>query len=852
MPILHEQEIQGVIEIAVFKPLEAQQQDLLDTLVNSLGVVLDSNAQRQMTEKLLERSERLREELKQRQDEISSANESLLEQTESLEKQKRDIETKNRQIEEAMAAVQQQAQEIEQASRYKSEFLANMSHELRTPLNSLLILSKSLMDNREGNLTEEQVESSRVIYDGGQDLLRLINDILDLSKVEAGMLQVQWETVRLADTARNVERQLEHQATRKNIDFECDVEESVPNEVITDGLRLEQILKNLLSNAIKFTQRGSVKLRVTNASPETLFRRSELRADGTIALVVSDTGIGIPKEKQQAIFEAFQQADGSTTRCYGGTGLGLTISRQLARLLGGEIHVDSVPQEGSTFTLFIPKEKPADAAELEACSLIATQQAATSRSGAATQVQQTRRNRRESDAQGERAFDNSRPASVQDEARTSLPDTTAPQENEPEEPAIVIDDRRSIRPGDKTVLLIEDDEVLVKVLLKQIRQRGYKCLVAGDGVTGLQLADQYSPSCILLDLMIPFIDGFDFLRLLKEDLSTRHIPVCTISAHDPETMPQKLGAIGHIAKPIAPDDLDRAFEQFEYVLGATTNTLLVVEDNDDTQVAITALLDSDSLEIVRAKSAEEACEQVADRHFDCIVTDLRLPGMTGIELIGRLHQYENCRATPIIVYTGKGLQGDDCAILNRYAARVVTKGDGVPAMLLDAVSVFLHRGDASLEESQREAIHSLHDPNETLRGKHVLVVDDDVRNAFAMSRTLGDAGLNVAVADNGELALEKLDSEPAIDIVLMDIMMPVMNGYEAISRIRQRDQFHSLPIIALTAKGMSEDRDKAIEVGANDYLTKPVDIDRLLTMIKMWLHSAKTGMIADDEELISR
>ena len=850
VPILHEQEVMGVMEFAVFKPLDDRQQDLLNTLVGSLGVILDSNSRRQITEELLDRSEKLREELKRRQDEISSANESLLKQTESLEQQKRHIETKNQQIEDAMTRVQQQAEEIEQASKYKSEFLANMSHELRTPLNSLLILSKSLMDNREGNLTDEQVESSRVIYDGGQDLLRLINDILDLSKVEAGMLQVQWEPVRLADTVRSIERQLEHLAANKHIEFTCRISDALPNEVITDGLRLEQILKNLLSNAIKFTEAGSVTLELEEVPSDTVLRRQGLRPGNTIALSVIDTGIGIPEDKQQAIFHAFQQADGSTTRCYGGTGLGLTISRQLAHLLGGEIHVHSVPGEGSTFTLFIPKQKPAAA---DPANTGASSPAVGNGFDDATQrlkpsLQTVQAARRESKGAGqpapvEEAGDHERPPVPVQADRNSNDHSGLP---DADQSGIVTDDRRGIRPGDKTVLLIEDDEVLVKVLLKQIRQRGYKCLVAGDGVTGLQLADEYSPSCILLDLMIPFIDGFDFLRLLKDDLATRHIPVCTISAHDPDTMPQKLGAINHIAKPIAPEDLDRIFEQFEHVLSATTNTLLVVEDNDDTQVAIATLLKSDNLEIVQAMSAEEACELVADRRFDCIVCDLKLPGISGIELIGRLQQYENFQTTPVIVYTGRGLQGDDCTILNRYAVRVVMKASGAPAMLLDAVSLFLHRGDKSLEESQREAIRSLHGPNETLQGRNVLVVDDDVRNAFAMSKTLGDAGLNVTIADNGELGLEKLNSDPSIDIVLMDIMMPVLNGYDAISRIREQDRFQTLPIIALTAKGMSEDRDKAIAVGANDYLTKPVDIDRLLAMMKMWLHSANTGLIGGD------
>ena len=845
VPVLFENEVLGVIEVASFTQFDARQQNLLTVICDSLGVIIDSNYGRQVTEQLLERSEKLRRDLKKQQDEISAANESLLEQTASLEQQKRDIEAKNKQIEEAMQRVQTQAEELRLASKYKSEFLANMSHELRTPLNSLLILSKSLMENRERNLTEEQVESARVIYDGGQDLLRLINDILDLSKVEAGMLQVQLENVPLMEVTRSMERQLEHVAIKKGLQLFTKIDATVPSEITTDGMRLEQILKNLLSNAIKFTSQGTVTLQIQLAAKSTVLQNPNWNSQQMLSFSVIDTGIGIPEEQQQAIFEAFQQADGSTTRCFGGTGLGLTISRQLAKLLGGEIQLESQVGQGSTFTLFLPlqhAEKALDdnvkngSQSDSSLSQIPALSSSHSPNGGSISLRTEN-----GSTTGQDIGDSGLGQKLKD--ITALHNISATP-HESDEDKIIIDDRRSIRPGDKTVLLIEDDEVLAKVLAQQIRQKKYKCLVAGDGVTGLQLADQYNPSCILLDLMIPYIDGFDFLRLLKEDLSTRHIPVCTISANNPETLPQKLGALDHIDKPIEPEALDRIFEIFEEVLKKSTSEVLVVEDDDEAQFALKTLLKGKGLNITQAKSGEQACVFVENQHFDCIVTDLRLPGMSGTELVRKLHQFDNCQITPIIVYTGKGLNAEECKVLNRYAVRVVMKANDSPVQLLDAVSLYLHRGVELLEESQQEAIHSLHDPYEALEGRKVLLVDDDVRNAFAMSKTLGDSKMNVTIADNGQLALEKLHSDTEFDIVLMDIMMPVMNGYEAIQTIRESQQFDALPIIALTAKGMSEDRDKAISSGANDYLTKPVDIDRLLAMMKMWLHNSRTRQLA--------
>lgn len=836
LPILFEEDVLAVIELASFKPFTGIEHELLEQLSDTLGVVIQAANSRQKTEALLRESQLLTEELQTQQEELRTANEELEEQTlmlkqseekmriqseelqaineeleektNYLEVQKADIEKQNAFIQLSKQDLEEKAKELELASQYKSEFLANMSHELRTPLNSLLILSKSLSSNEDGNLNEDQIESAKIIHSGGLDLLTLINDILDLSKVEAGKLDIQMEEVRLDDLLQSIRYQFNPVAKQKGLSFILKLDDQIPEIVTTDGQRTEQILKNLLSNAFKFTASGSVTVEIARAGKGTTYQNNHLKENGAIALTVTDTGIGIPASKQQAIFEAFQQADGTTSRKYGGTGLGLTISRELAKLLGGEIHMRSTEGKGSSFTLYLPFGGAANTEMSE--TKIASIKAEVAESVDSLQI----------------SSELLIASTIEDHLQAAQPAKT-----------FLPDDREHLRNTvqDKVILTVEDDPAFAKILMDMSYKKGFKCLAAGDGFSALQLAKQYIPSAILLDLGLPDMDGLKVLDHLKYHNETRHIPVHIISGRDKSSDSLQRGAIGYLSKPIQAEDIEAVFNKIEHKLQERIQQVLVVEDDLNNQKAIHELLKHKKVDIHSVSTGKDGLQLMRSQPFDCVILDLTLPDMTGFELLQQLVVDPEGSIPPIIINTGKELTQEEYKELNHFTDSIVIKGANSPDRLLDEVSLFLHSVHKSLPQAYKEMIRMVRDSDESLKGRKILLVDDDLRNTFALSKVLRKHGLDVVMADNGKLALDKLESETGIELVIMDIMMPVMDGYEAIGHIRTMPKFQSLPIIALTAKAMTGDREKCIERGANDYMTKPVDTDKLLSLIRVWL-----------------
>ncbi|WFA20860.1 response regulator [Paenibacillus mucilaginosus] len=838
LPVLYQDEVVAVLELATFGGFTDIQRDLLHQLTELLGVMIQSVVGRQRTEELLRESQELAEELQTQQEELRTANEELEEQTRMLkqseeklrvqseelqaineeleektnylEHQKADIERQNAEIQHSKTELEKKAEELALASRYKSEFLANMSHELRTPLNSLLILAKSLAANDEGNLTEDQIESAKIIHSGGLDLLTLINDILDLSKVEAGKMDIHREEVRLAGMLRHLQNQFGHVAQEKGLVFKLELAPGLPETIVTDSQRAEQILKNLLSNAFKFTSQGSVSVRIYAPGPGTRFFSGALVPEETVALEVRDTGIGIPAGKQRAIFEAFQQADGSTSRQYGGTGLGLTISRELARLLGGEIQLQSREGEGSVFTLFLP----AGGSRVQAGGPGAAQEAV-----------------RPSEPEAPRSGLTQEPEDV--------PSPASAEADLPAQPAKVFipDDREAIRSaeGEKVLLIVEDDPKFAKVLMDLSRRKGFRCLAAGDGFSALQLAKQYVPTAILLDLGLPDMSGLKVLDHLKFHSETRHIPVHIVSGRNESAASLQKGAIGFLPKPVAAEELEGVFARFEDALQERIKQVLVVEDDAGNQKAIQELLRGKNVEIHSVFSGRDALERMKSQTYDCVILDLKLPDMTGFEMLQRLVAEGEKALPPVIINTGKELTQEEYRELGSFTDSIVIKGVNSPERLLDEVSLFLHSVKRALPDERKPSLRPMEETDVSLKGRKILLVDDDLRNTFALSKVLRQHGLNVVMADNGKLALEKLESEDGVELVIMDIMMPVMDGYEAMKRIRANPKHAALPIIALTAKAMAGDREKSIEGGANDYMTKPVDTDKLLSLIRVWL-----------------
>ncbi|MEP6671953.1 MAG: response regulator, partial [Chthoniobacter sp.] len=791
LPVLFEGETKAVIELASLHAFTDAHLNFLEQLTQSIGVVLNTIEATMRTEGLLQQSQQLTAELQSGQKELQQTNEELEQKAQQLAEQNAEVERKNKEIEQARSALEEKAAELALTSKYKSEFLANMSHELRTPLNSILILGQQLAENGAGNLSEKQVDFARNIHSAGADLLNLINDILDLSKIESGTVAVEAEEITFNSLRESVERNFRHIADNKSLPFVLEFDPNLPRHFTTDSKRLQQIIKNLLSNAFKFTAQGEVSMKV-HAAPEGWSADHPVlkRAPSVIALAISDTGIGIAPEKQRLIFEAFQQADAGTSRKYGGTGLGLAISRELATLLGGEIRLNSVPHEGSTFTLYLPLNYigPAAATIRVAGTLHSTQTV------------------------------------------TALPVLPVAREEE------IADDRDSLQPGDTTLLIVEDDPHYARVLLGLARDKGFKALVAMRGQQALTLARQYQPTAITLDIFLPDMLGWTVLNNLKLDPATRHIPVQIISLDEERQHGLSHGAFSYMVKPATTEDLDVAFDRIRTFAAPRKKRLLVVEDNDLERQSIVELLDHDDIEITTVGTGAAALEALLDKPFDCGVLDLRLPDMSGFELLDKIQAESNLRDVPIVVFTGKELSRDEESHLKTVAKSIVLKDVQSPERLLDETALFLHRIVANLPEAKRNMLEQLHKSNEALRGRKVLIVDDDARNIFALSIVLENQEMEILSATNGRHAIELIESTPELSMVLMDIMMPEMDGYETMRRIRNIARFRSLPILALTAKAMKGDREKCLEAGASDYIAKPVNTDQLLSLLRVWLH----------------
>jgi HAMP domain-containing protein/CheY-like chemotaxis protein/signal transduction histidine kinase len=859
LPVLFEGEVKAVIELASFLPFSQIHQLFLDQFAESVGVVINMISANMRTAELLEQSqgltlelqsqsEELRKQqeelkrsnaeleaqattlrtseelLKDQQEELQQVNEELEEKASLLAEQNRKVESKNEEVEAARLALEEKAEQLALSSKYKSEFLANMSHELRTPLNSLLILARLLSENKDGNLSAKQVEFAQTILTSGSDLLNLINDVLDLSKVEAGKMDVNPTEIRLSDFKEFVERSFNQLADQKGLGFHVDLVSDLPQTILTDGGRLQQVLKNLLSNAFKFTEQGDVTLTVRRAEKGRRFLNPALEATPEVlAFSVSDTGVGIPKDKQRLIFEAFQQADGTTSRKYGGTGLGLSISREIARLLGGEIRVESGENQGSTFTLFlplryIPRQDGPDRDPIR----ISNYPSLVRNMGAPRRTTPVRAEPPSRDQRRKPSGD----ALQYRPERRAVPQT------------MIADDRERIEEGDRTVLVIENDQNFAKILLDMARDKGYKAVVELDGEAGLEAARDIRPDAITLDIDMPGMDGLEVLDRLKRDPETRHVPVHIISGVEQKRAGLNAGAIAFLAKPVSKEALDAAFARISTFIDTVPKNLLVVEDNDAQRRSIVELIADDDVEIIAVGSAEEALGKLHERHFDCMVLDLglRTGDMSGFDLLEQVKSDSDNHDLPIIIYTGKELSPEDETKIKKYAETIIVKDVKSPERLLDETALFLHRVEAKLPEQKRKMLEHLHDADSVVAGKNILVVDDDVRNIFSLTSMLEDHGMVVRFAENGKQALEQLKKDANVDAVLMDVMMPEMDGYETTRAIRAMDQFKSLPIIALTAKAMKGDREKCIAAGASDYITKPVDTEQLLSLLRVWLY----------------
>jgi HAMP domain-containing protein/CheY-like chemotaxis protein/signal transduction histidine kinase len=816
LPILFEQQVKAVIEIASLDRFTETHLSFLDQLMESIGVVLNTIEANSRTESLLTQSQSLAQELQQ-------TNQELAEKARLLSEQNIEVERKNREVEQAKLALEEKATQLALSSKYKSEFLANMSHELRTPLNSLLILAQQLSDNPEGNLSGKQVEFARTIHGSGSDLLTLINDILDLSKIESGTVTLDVSEYRFANLRNYVDRTFRHMAEAKHLGFQVDLADNLPTALMTDTTRLQQVLKNLLSNAFKFTSHGQVALSISLVtSGWTADHPHLLHADAVLAFSVRDTGVGIPSDKLQLIFEAFQQADGSTARKYGGTGLGLSISRELARLLGGEIRVESTVNLGSTFTLYLPYNRAGfinyEQTRQPQPARFAAPQLATS----APVVQTVQASAPE--------------AELEHEVVTVPTVTVTDVSTGVVEYATLLDDRGLIAPGDPSVLIVEDDERFAKTLLDFAREKNFKGIVTYRGDSALSLARDYLPSAIMLDIDLPDIDGLTVLDRLKRDPSTRHIPVHVLSALRERERALRQGAISYINKPVSREALQEEFKRIQKFLMGGKRSLLVVEDDMAQRESIVSLIGDADVHIVTVETGAAAMTALSEHQFDCMVLDLTLPDISGFDLLDQIGKLPQLRDLPIVIYTAKELSRKDVTKLKRYAKTIVVKDARSPERLLDETALFLHRSQASLPDAQRKMLEEIHALDGGLAGRKVLIVDDDLRNIFALSSLLERQQMQVLFAENGRDGIEVLEKDPTIEIVLMDIMMPEMDGYDTMRAIRRIPKFKSLPIITLTAKAMKGDRDKCIAAGASDYITKPVDVAQLLSMMRVWLH----------------
>jgi HAMP domain-containing protein/CheY-like chemotaxis protein/signal transduction histidine kinase len=790
LPVLFENQVKAVIELASVSTFTTSQMAFLEQLTDSIGIVLNSIEATMQTEGLLTQSQQLAGELQTQQKELQQTNEQLEQKAQQLAERNVEVERKNQEIEQARRALEEKATELSLTSKYKSEFLANMSHELRTPLNSILILGQQLTENPDGNLTVKQVEFARTIHGAGTDLLNLISDILDLSKIESGTVTVEAEDILTTNLLETVGRPFRHEAENRQLTFDVAIDPHLGRSIYTDSKRLQQVLKNLLSNAFKFTAEGGVRLSVSAALGGWSAEHPVLdHSPAVVAFEVSDTGIGIPQDKQKLIFEAFQQADAGTSRKYGGTGLGLAISRELASLLGGEIHLQSTPGKGSVFTLYLPLKYSGPT--------IAPRTSTPSQHGAAPAL----------------------PAVTQERVTEQLPD-----------------DRLSLEPGDTILLIVEDDPHYARVLVDLARDKGFKILVAARGAEALDLAKQYQPAAISLDVFLPDMLGWTVLSQLKHNPLTRHIPVQIITLDEDRQHALARGAFSFVNKPTTTEGVAAALSQIKEYAKPRRKRLLIVEDNAAEQMSIKELLGHDDIEIVTADTGAGALTTLRDHPCDCVVLDLRLPDMSGFEVLDSIRKDDSLPDVPVVVFTGRELSVEEDAELHTMARSIVVKGVESPERLLDETSLFLHRVITELPTEKQRMLEKLNSSDEDLVGRTALLVDDDARNIFALSSVLERRGMKVLTATTGSEAVALVGSHPEIAVVLMDIMMPHMDGYQTIGVIRTDPAFRRLPIIALTAKAMKGDREKCLEAGASDYLAKPVNTEQLLLAIRMWLH----------------
>lgn len=822
----------AVIELGSLRVFNETEMEFMNMVGENLGIAYQSTFSRSQTKELLEETQRQAEELEAQQEELKQSNEELMEKTGLLERseaelkaQQEELQQTNEELEEkanllqdqkerlelAKIEIENKARELEVTSKYKSEFLANMSHELRTPLNSILILSQMMAENKSGHLGDKEVEFAKNIYTSGTDLLDLINEILDLAKVEAGRLELEVEQFGLSELTGNLVPLFEGISKNKSITFTTDVDDAQVGPISSDPKRIEQVLRNLLSNAFKFTGRdGAVSLRARKVRPPAHIRNRELASHNAIlAIDVEDDGIGIPADKLGLIFEAFQQADGSTKRQYGGTGLGLSISRELAHALGGEIGVVSAEGKGSTFTLYLPLQyDPALSSSVDKTISLRSQPVAPS--PAMPRVKQT-----------QRASD--KPVAIEGE------------ENEDTNP--LEDDRNTLKATDRLILILEDDLDFARILLELVRERKFKGVVATRGNVGLSYARHYRPEAILLDMKLPVMDGDEILKQLKSDPDLRHIPVQVISGFDKRTETLTLGAFDFLQKPASRGDLMMAFDRIESFVNKKLKKLLIIEDNTTQNQAIRELMGNGDLKCVSAFTGNEGLELLRSDDFDCVIIDLGLPDINGFDLLETIKKDKQLNRTPIIIYTGKDLSKEENQKLTRLANTVVLKTAESKERLLDETMLFLHRVESKLPPEKQKILRKLHRTDEVLQNKRILVVDDDIRNIYSLTNMLEEEGMVCYVAENGKEAIEKLKKHTDVNLVLMDVMMPEMDGYEATRQIRSNPKHSKLPIIALTAKAMKGDREKCLNAGMSDYISKPVNTEQLLSLMRVWLYS---------------
>lgn len=820
-PFQHEGRTVGVIELGTVNEFSDESYEFIRMVLENIAIsVVSANNRTKMTrllevtstqaEELQVQQEELRqtneeletqtqalkkseEYLQTQQEELRVINEELEEKTRYLEKQKDQMEKQNKDLLSARTDIERKAKELEISNKYKSEFLANMSHELRTPLNSLLILAQTLMENREKNLSAQQIKSAEIIFHSGNDLLNLINDILDLSKIESGKMNISLNSVPLTSITASLRNYFEQPAREKGLAFHVQIDEGLPESIITDEQRLNQVLRNLLSNALKFTEKGSISIRIYAPPKEENLSRSGLESSNAIAFSIKDTGIGIPKDKQLEIFEAFQQVDGSISRKYGGTGLGLSITRELTKLLGGEIKLMSEAGKGSEFIVFLPVNRkehtPGKMSESDAATVVS-----------------------------EPSVKENPPESIRNIQVASIPD-----------------ERLLISRKDPSILIIEDDPAFAELLADICKEKGFLYLASATGEEGIELARQYLPKGVLLDINLPGMNGWEVLENLKSYSETRHIPVHIISAYEETMEALNKGAIGFLSKPVTKDKLESAFDQIQSFITRKIRDLLLVEDDTNLQLSIKTLLGAKDILITESSTAKDAIEKISRNHYDCIVLDLGLPDMSGFEMLKYLKQ-KKIKIPPIVVYTGKEITPEENEELQQYTQNIIIKGVKSEERLLDETALFLHRVVDEMPERQKKMLINLYDKDQMFRDKNILIVDDDMRNVFALTKVLESSHMHVFMAPNGAKALEVLEKNNNIDLILMDIMMPVMDGYEAMGRIKKNKVLSKIPMIALTAKAMKEDREKALAAGANDYLSKPVDIQKLFNLMRIWLY----------------